>query len=122
MPDALIPTETLSHRRPPKAGHGKSVRELWNACQERWKDIADASKASDAAMRSGDEKAEQAADKHMEACSDAYDTARTAFLASPARTADDAACRIAYLLDQTAIGHCHADELREVLRVLQKLN
>lgn len=122
MPDTLVSTQILSNRRPLKVGSSKSVRQLWIACQEQWKDIADASKACDAAMRAGDEKAEQEAEKHMATCSDAYDTARTAFLASPARTADDAVCRIAYLLDQTAIGHCHADELREVLRVLQKLN
>ncbi|WP_020697447.1 hypothetical protein [Reyranella massiliensis] len=122
MPDTLVSTQVLSNRRPPKAGPSKSVRELWNACQDRWKDIADASKACDAAMRAGDDKAEQEAEKHMATCSDAYDTARTAFLASPARTVDDAVCKIAYLLDQTEIRVTHADELREVLRVLQKLN
>ena len=71
MPDTLISTEALSNRRPPKAGNGKSVRELWNTCQERWKDIAAASKACDAAMLSGCTEAEEKADKHMEVVSDA---------------------------------------------------
>jgi L-serine deaminase len=122
MPDTLISTETLSNRRPPKAGHGKTVRELWNACQERWKDIAAASKACDAAMLSGSEEAEQEADRHMEVVSDAFAKASDDFLAVPARTVDDAACKLLYVLQQGALRDEHADELRKVLRVLQKLN
>lgn len=122
MPDALIPTETLSHRRPPKAGHGKSVRELWNACQERWKDIAAASKACDAAMLSGSAEAEQEADRHMEVVSDAFGKASEKFRAAPARTVDDAVCKMLYVLQQGVLWDEHADELRKALRVLQKLN
>lgn len=122
MPDTLISTEALSNRRPPKARHSKSVRELWNTCQERWKDIAAASKASDAAMLSGCAAAEEKADKRLEVVSDAYAKASDEFTAAPARTVDDAVCKVLYVLDQADLRESYADELRKVLRVLQKLN
>lgn len=122
MPDTLISTEALSNRRPPKARHSKSVRELWNTCQERWKDIAAASKACDAAMLSGCTKSEEKADKHMEVVSDAYGKASDEFTAAPARTVDDAVCKMLYVLEQGVLRAEHADELRKALRVLQKLN
>lgn len=123
MPDTFVSTQALTNRRPPKTGPGKSVRALWDTCQERWKDIATASKACDAAMLSGSEEAEQEADKHMEVVSDVYETAADAFRAAPARTVDDAICKLLYVLEQkTSLRDEHAIELRKVLRVLQKLN
>lgn len=122
MPDTLTSAAILSNRRPPKAGNGKSVRELWNTCQERWKDIAAASKACDAAMLSGCTEAEEKADKHMEVVSDAYGKASDEFKAAPARTVDDAVCKVLYVLEQGVLRDEHAQELRKALRVLQRLN
>lgn len=122
MPDTLASTQALTNRRPPKATPGKSVRELWNTCQERWKDIAAASKACDAAMVAGDAKAEQEADKHAATCGDAYETASDAFRAAPARTVDDAVCKVLYVLEQAPLRNEYALELRKALRVFQKLN
>lgn len=49
MPDTLTSTETPSNRRPTKARHGKSVRELWSNYQQAWKNYSDAIDADDAA-------------------------------------------------------------------------
>lgn len=128
MPDTLISTEALTDRRPAAATNGKSVRDLWNAYQKRWKAVSEAMDECDAAMLArgqggpvGSTKAEQEAREKLELCHEAFAAASEEFLASPARSKDDAICKVLYVLDQTDLGFESDRELRKALRVFRKL-
>ena len=104
------------------------LRPLWDAYQRHWKEVSKATDAEDRAMLAekkanverGTSPAAIEAAQRTEAAKQAFGATHEAFSSAPARTADDAVCKLLFVIDQANLGDEEERAVRAAIRVLKK--
>lgn len=106
------------------------LRPLWEAYQRHWKEVSKATDAEDRAMLAekkanverGTSTAAIEAAQRAEAAKQAFGATHEAFSSAPARTADDAVCKLLFVIDQANLGDEEEQAVRAAIRVLRKVH
>lgn len=104
------------------------LRPLWEAYQRHWKKVSDASNAEDRAMLAeknadverGTSQAAIEAARRLADAKQVFGATHEAFSSAPARTADDAVCKLLFVIDQANLGDEEERAVRAAIRVLKK--
>lgn len=113
--------------RPPRRISAR-LRPLWEAYLRHWKKVCNATDAEDRAMlaerkadveRGTSQAAIEAALRSADA-KQAFGATHEAFASAPARTADDAICKLLFVIDQANLGDEEERAVRAAIRVLKK--
>jgi hypothetical protein len=104
------------------------LRPLWEDYQRQWKKVCDATDAEDRAMLAemkanvehGTSPAAIKAAQRFAAAKKAFGATHEAFSSAPARTVDDAICKLLFVIDQANLGDEEERAVRAAIRVLKK--
>ena len=104
------------------------LRPLWEAYQRHWKKVCNATDAEDQAMLAerkadverGTSPAAIEAAQRLADAKQAFGATHVAFASAPARTADDAVCKLLFVIDQANLGDEEERAVRAAIRVLKK--